>query len=88
MERILSLYGTDTENILEQTRPALIFFSAVLFVLTLIGVGMPLLLVLAISALLCAGYIAFTHLNLDFSLDFDLDGEEVKAAIEKDLFNA
>lgn len=88
MERLLSIYGTATDNILEQTRPALIFFTAVLFVLTLIGIGMPLLLVLAINALLCASYIAITHLSLDFSLDFDLDGEEVKEAIENDLFSS
>lgn len=87
MERLLSLYGTETENIIAQSKPALIFFTAVLFVLLLIAFGVPILLVLAINALLCAGYIAVTHLDLDFSLDIDLQGDEVKEAIEKDLYN-
>ena len=87
MERLLSLYGTETEHILEQAKPALIFFAAVLFVLALIAFGVPILLVLAINALLCAGYIAITHLNFDFSLDIELDANEVKEAIDKDLYN-
>gem|GEM_PF-3627099 len=87
MQRPVTLYGLETENIITQAKPALIFFAAVVFVLTLIAFGVPILIILAINAILCAGYIAFTNFSFNFSLDFELEGDEVKKAIEKDLFN-
>ncbi len=86
MERLLTHYVLEKQENVSHIKPALIFFAAVLFVLTLIAIGVPLLLILVINALLCAGYIAFTSIDLSFSLDIDLDGDEVKEAIEKDLF--
>ncbi len=86
MERLLTHYVLEKQENISHVKPALIFFVAVLFVLTLIAIGVPLLLILVINALLCAGYIAFTSIDLSFSFDIDLNGEEVREAIENDLF--